>query len=224
MTGSVRVPPTMVGAMMATTAGATAATTAAAMAVAMAVGLPERSTRLDGPRISVRELRADDATACVDAALASRRLHGRWVRPPLTIDDFIARMQKRRLFTNSVSLVARRHDNHAVVGQFNLSEIIRGPLQQAFLGYYGFVPHTGAGYMREGMALVLSHAFVTLRLHRIEANVQPGNVRSVALVEASGFAREGYSERYLKIAGRWRDHERWAINTETWRAHRRASR
>ena len=182
------------------------------------------STRLDGARIYLRELRADDAVACVDAAHASRRLHGRWVQPPLTVDDFIARMQKRRLFTNSVSLVARRRDDDAVIGQFNLSEIIRGPLQQAFVGYYGFAPHTGAGYMREGMALLLSHVFATLKLHRIEANVQPKNTRSVSLVAASGFVREGYSERYLKIAGRWRDHERWAINTELWRAHRRASR
>lgn len=208
MTGSVRVLPTMMG----TVVGATT------------VALPERSTRLDGSRIYIRELRADDASACVHAARLSRRLHGRWVQPSLTVDEFIARMQKRKLFTNSASLVVRRHDDDAVIGQFNLSEIIRGSLQQAYLGYYGFVPHTGAGYMREAMALVLSRAFGTLKLHRIEANVQPENARSVALVEASGFVREGYSARYLKIAGRWRDHERWAINAETWRAHRRALR
>ena len=186
--------------------------------------MTERPTRFDGPRVYIRDLRVDDATTCVAAARASRRLHGRWVHPPLAGEDFIARMQKRRLFTNSASLIACRRDDDVVVGQFNLSDIIRGPLQQAFLGYYGFIPHIGAGYMREGMALVLSHAFGALALHRIEANVQPENVRSVALVAASGFVCEGYSERYLKIAGRWRDHERWAINTEAWRAHRRASR
>ncbi|MET0167931.1 MAG: GNAT family protein, partial [Vicinamibacterales bacterium] len=58
---------------------------------------------------------------------------------------------------------------------------------------------------------VIRHAFLSLKLHRLEANIQPGNTKSIALVRACGFAKEGYSLRYLKIGGRWRDHERWAI-------------
>jgi [ribosomal protein S5]-alanine N-acetyltransferase len=65
--------------------------------------------------------------------------------------------------------------------------------------------------MREGLRAVIRHAFTTLKLHRLDANVQPGNVASLALVKSCGFAREGYSTRYLKIGGRWRDHERWAV-------------
>jgi len=63
---------------------------------------------------------------------------------------------------------------------------------------------------------VLRHAFVMLRLHRVEANIQPGNRASIALAEGAGFRREGFSPRYLKIGGRWRDHERWAILAEEW--------
>ena len=179
------------------------------------------SVPLSSARVYLRELAAGDAPSFVAAALTSRRLHGRWVRPPLTVDEFLARMEKRRLAGNSASFLARRREDDAIVGFFNLSEIIRGPLQQAFLGYFGFVPRTGAGYMREGMMLTLAQAFQSLKLHRIEASIQPENARSLALVRATGFVREGHSERYLKIAGRWRDHERWAINAERWLVWRR---
>ena len=169
-----------------------------------------------GARIHLRELIEDDAATFVAAANASRRLHHPWVQPPLTIAEFASRMLKRRVLSNSLSLLALRSTDNALVGIFNLSEIIRGVLQQAFIGYYGFAPHTGQGYMREGMHLVVRHSFRVLKLHRIEANVQPANSQSIALVSACGFVREGFSARYLKIAGRWRDHERWAINAHDW--------
>ena len=53
------------------------------------------------------------------------------------------------------------------------------------------------------------HAFTNLRLHRVEANIQPDNEASRRVAVANGFRLEGYSPRYLKIGGRWRDHERW---------------
>jgi len=71
--------------------------------------------------------------------------------------------------------------------------------------------------MSEGLRLVLRHAFGTLGLHRLEANIQPENHDSVRLVRGAGFRREGFSPRYLKILGRWRDHERWAITAEAFR-------
>jgi ribosomal-protein-alanine N-acetyltransferase len=71
--------------------------------------------------------------------------------------------------------------------------------------------------MTEALQLILKYAFETLKLHRVEANIQPGNVASIALVKRAGFTQEGYSRRYLKISGRWRDHERWALIAEDWR-------
>jgi [ribosomal protein S5]-alanine N-acetyltransferase len=77
--------------------------------------------------------------------------------------------------------------------------------------------------MREGLALALDHAFSSLRLHRLEANIQPANTASIQLVKSLGFRLEGVSPRYLKIRGRWRDHERWAILREEWCARRKRS-
>ena len=98
-----------------------------------------------------------------------------------------------------------------LVGVVNLSEIVRGNFRSAYLGYYAFAPHHGQGLMAQGLALAIRDAFRRLRLHRVEANIQPGNKASLRLVRRLGFRREGYSARYLKIGGRWRDHERWAL-------------
>ena len=78
--------------------------------------------------------------------------------------------------------------------------------------------------MSEGLELTLRFEFRVLRLHRVEINIQPANARSIALVRGAGLTREGFSRRYVKIAGRWRDHERWALLAEDWRESRRRRR
>ena len=92
-----------------------------------------------------------------------------------------------------------------------------GNLRSAYLGYYAGASFIGQGHMSEGLRLVLRRAFGVLRLHRLEANIQPKNHASIRLVRRAGFRREGFSPRYLKILGRWRDHERWAITAEAFR-------
>jgi len=109
-------------------------------------------------------------------------------------------------------------DSGELAGVINVSEIVRGVFQSGYLGYYAFIPHAGQGHMTEGLALALRWVFGEMRLHRVEANIQPGNDASLALVRRLGFRREGLSPRYLKITGRWRDHERWAITAEDWRS------
>ena len=107
-------------------------------------------------------------------------------------------------------LVCTRGEND-IAGVVNISNIVMGVLRSGYLGYYAFAGFERRGLMREGIQAIIRHAFSKLKLHRLEANIQPANVASIALVRSCGFAREGYSRRYLKIGGRWRDHERWAI-------------
>jgi len=104
-----------------------------------------------------------------------------------------------------------RKDNAHIAGVINISNMVLGSFRSGYLGYYLFAGHERQGLMREGLQTVVRQAFSSLKLHRLEANIQPGNAASIALVQSCGFAKEGFSPRYLKIAGRWRDHERWAI-------------
>jgi ribosomal-protein-alanine N-acetyltransferase len=110
-------------------------------------------------------------------------------------------------------------EDQRIIGVCNLSQIFRGNLQQAFLGYWVGAAFSGRGYMTDALRLVLRYGFENLKLHRIEANIQPENGNSKRLVTRVGFRLEGFSARYLKVVGRWRDHERWAICREDWAGH-----
>jgi ribosomal-protein-alanine N-acetyltransferase len=133
-----------------------------------------------------------------------------------TVENEFREYLKRARRPNQESYFVVAADGGDLVGVINLNDIVRYAQQSAQLGYYAFVPHAGKGWMRAGLALVLSEAFGTLRLHRVEAHIQRANRRSVALVRSLGFRREGIAHGYLKIGRRWRDHERWALLAEEW--------
>ncbi len=173
-----------------------------------------------GERVFLRAPQADDYVEFRALMLASRRLHRGFASPPVEAEQF-ATLLKRCRQSNFESFFVCLNDDGALVGVFDLSEIVRGIFQSAYMGYYVGQPFAGRGLMTEAMRLVLRHTFEELKLHRVEANIQPHNAPSLALVRRAGFSREGFSRRYLKIDGRWRDHERWAILVEDWRAMRK---
>ena len=155
-------------------------------------------------------------TEFLAAVRKSRRLHGRWTSPPRSPAEFNAYLKRVRKKAHLGYWVVT--EDSELAGVINISEIVRGAFGSGYLGYYAFAPHHGQGYMTRGLAAVVADAFGVHRLHRLEANIQPGNGDSRALVQRLGFRLEGISLRYLKIAGRWRDHERWALTVEDWKA------
>jgi len=167
-------------------------------------------------QVFIRPPRPSDEKAYLAGVRASRTLHGPWVPLVASSVAYNQRLKYARSPRGASFFVFHR-ESKALVGVVDLSEIVRGCFQSAYLGYFVFQPHAGRGLMREGLAKVVEYVFETMRLHRLEANVQPGNAASISLVRALGFSKEGYSKRYLKIGGRWMDHERWAILVEDWR-------
>jgi ribosomal-protein-alanine N-acetyltransferase len=151
-----------------------------------------------------------DERVFLSAVRASRKLHQPWTAAPGTPTLFRAYIERMALPDNSAFLVCRR-DTGALVGTVNVTNMVLGPFRSGYLGFYAFAGHERQGLMRQGLRSVAGYAFKKLKLHRLEANIQPANAASIALVTSCGFTREGYSPRYLKIGGRWRDHERWAL-------------
>ncbi len=174
-----------------------------------------------GSVVYIRAPKPRDRDEFISLNRASIEFYKGLTSPTTTPQQFTTYLSRCKQNDFEGFLVCRIEDD-AIVGSIDLSQIFRGGFKSAYVGYQMGAPFAGRGYMTEAIQLVLSYAFNDLKLHRIEANIQPHNTASIALVKRAGFTNEGYSRRYLKICGRWRDHERWAILAEDWRAMKRA--
>src|SRR5437667_84363 len=171
-------------------------------------------TRNDGEaRVSLRPLGPDDQDEFIAQARASAGLHHPWFSMPTTPEDFRTYLARFSQPATEGFLVCLR-DGGAMAGMITIDSIIRGRFQSASVSYAAFTVAAGRSYMSEGLALVLRYAFCELRLHRLEANIQPANQASLRPVGRLGFRKEGYAPAMLFIDGAWRDHERWAITRE----------
>ncbi|KIF71149.1 acetyltransferase [Streptomyces sp. AcH 505] len=183
--------------------------------------MPETTTQLGaGPRAVIRPYRSEDAEEFTALARESKALHHPWLFPPDDAEAFATYVSR---FTGPSGaggpagvggaagyLVCSRSDGR-IAGYVNVNNIVRGAFRSGAIGYGAFAHAAGQGLMSEGLALVMRHAFGPLGLHRLEANIQPANTRSIAFVRRAGFRLEGYSPDFLYIHGAWRDHERWAV-------------
>ncbi|MEQ8349354.1 MAG: GNAT family protein [Sneathiellaceae bacterium] len=175
--------------------------------------------RLRGERVLLVRPTREDAGPLLALTLSNKDFYRPWVVPPYNARSFQQYLERIEAGRDVGFLVVDR-EQRQLQGVVNLNEVTRRGMDTASLGYYGRSEGQGTGLIREAVALVLGHAFGELELHRVEANIQPDNARSLALVSALGFRREGFSPRFMRIDGAWRDHERWALLTEDWRAGR----
>lgn len=102
----------------------------------------------------------------------------------------------------------------SLIGRIELSSIVRGPFQNAFLGYFIHHEYSGKGLMTEAVSRCIEIAFRELGLHRIQAAVMPVNKASAAVLEKCGFRQEGLAHRYLHINGNWEDHFYYAVTND----------
>ena len=174
-----------------------------------------------GPRVFLRHPRPEDRAAFADVVTASDAFLEPWepARPkggdPGGAKRFDRLLELRETPHGEKMFICRREDG-AFLGCININNLVRGVFESAALGYWIGAPFARRGYMADALQLALRRAFLHHALHRVEANIQPHNAPSIALVRRAGFEKEGYSRRYLKIAGRWADHERWALLAEDW--------
>ncbi|MEM9517723.1 MAG: GNAT family protein [Actinomycetota bacterium] len=169
------------------------------------------------PRVSLHHPGRADVDEFLAAVAASTELHHPWVFPADEPRRYLAYMRTRRRNDQWGALVRAVEDGR-LVGVININNIVRGSQRSGALGYYAFLGGEHRGLMTEALGQVLDLAFDRheLGLHRLEANIQPGNEPSQRLVQRLGFRHEGFSPAFLYIDGDWRDHDRWAITADMW--------
>ncbi|KUJ70863.1 acetyltransferase [Streptomyces albus subsp. albus] len=164
-------------------------------------------------RTAIRPIRRGDRAEFIRLARQSTALHHPWLFAATTEEAFEGYITQLERSEREGFLVCVRETDE-IAGFVNINNIVRGSFQCGAVGYGAFAPHAGRGHLTEGLELVMRYAFGPLGLHRLEANVQPGNLASTALVRRLGFRLEGHSPDFLFIDGAWRDHDRWAITAE----------
>ncbi len=185
-----------------------------------------RPLRADGRRVWVASATEADVDAYVRASERSRQRLLAW--NPVDPYGLPSLVRAASRYHRTLLIHARTPDgDHDLVGKVNVTNVVLGRALMGTLGYDAFDPYAGRGLFAEGLRLVVDLAFERaphgMGLQRLEANVQPGNVRSGAVLRALGFRHEGFSPAYLLLPGptgrdEWRDHDRYAVTAGEWPA------
>ncbi len=148
----------------------------------------------------------------------NREFHAPWdpIRPESyylhdSIQAMLCSQQEQIQQSKAYYWYVRTNENSDVIGFIGLTNIVYGAFLSCFLGYKMDGRCNGRGYMTEALSCVIAFAFEHCKLHRIEANVMPRNLASIRVLEKLGFVNEGFSESYLKIAGKWEGHCHFAL-------------
>lgn len=183
------------------------------MAFFRTVSFSETMPALAGDGIFLRPPQASDHGEWATLRETSRNFLTPW-EPTWPSDDLTRGAFRRRLKRYAddqrndlaYALMIFRSADNALVGGITLANIRRGVAQTGSIGYWIGEPFARNGYMTAAVRALIPFSFETLRLHRLEAACIPGNAASVALLERTGFTREGYARSYLCINGVWQDH------------------
>jgi [ribosomal protein S5]-alanine N-acetyltransferase len=180
-----------------------------------------RGKVLNNNNIILRYLEASDAESLLQLRKENRQFFQAFepirTESHFTYEEQLKEIQKATLDIEKDSSYIYgifHRETQQLVGRITLSGIVRGPFQNANLGYYLDKKYNGKGYVTEAVRIILDLAFDELQLHRVQAAVMPRNIASKRILEKTGFKKEGYSPRYLKINGSWEDHEIYAITKE----------
>lgn len=150
--------------------------------------------------LSLRFLSEEDLPAAYDI-FSHPEVMRYWSYPPWTersqAQEWLAHIREGYRTGNALQLAIERNADHALVGTCTLFQFHIAS-RRAEIGYALGRPYWGFGYMHHSLQALLSYAFQTLDLNRLEADIDPRNIASAKTLERLGFQKEGYlRERWI---------------------------
>lgn len=173
-------------------------------------------------RLILRRLKLEESDLLLDYLIRNKSFLEEWepIRDEkyYSIDSAINTIEKENIsFENKLSLCLYifNKDENKIIGKVSLTNIVFGPFQSCYLGYSLDKNENNRGKITEALKTLVEIAFQEYKLHRIEANIIPRNIRSKKVVTKLGFFEEGVSIKYLKINGKWEDHLHYVLLNKT---------
>jgi len=182
-----------------------------------------KQVELTTERLILKTLDEDFAFLVLDYYQRNKEHFKQWV--PDYGEEYFTLAHQQKLLGEYIKLMRKglmvklwlfeaENDGLKIIGDIAYTNIIRGPYQGCHLGYKMDKDYLRLGYMSEALKLTNQYVFQHLQLHRIEANIMPFNQNSIELIEKLGFKKEGFSDKYLKINGKWENHVRYGMINE----------
>jgi len=178
---------------------------------------------LTSDRITLRQINQKDAQALYSLRADSRVMQ--YIDRPLatSIDDaneFINKINNSLITGDGISWAISLKDDPVMIGNIGLWRIIKENYR-AEIGYMLHTAFQGKGIMQECFDLVLHYGFNDLKLHSIEANINPENLASMKLLEKNGFVREAYFKENFFYDGRFLDSAIYSLLEPAWKERRK---
>lgn len=173
---------------------------------------------LNGKHVSLRELRLSDA-ASLFSMLTTEEVARFISPPPSTIEGFerfIAWTLQQRSMGTYVCFAVTLEGTDTAIGIFQLRQLEPG-FGTAEWGFAIGSPYWGSGIFEEGAMLVLSFAFGTIGVHRLEARSAVRNGRGNGALRKLGAVQEGVLRKSFLRNGEYLDQHLWTILDDDWR-------
>ena len=181
----------------------------------------DRLPMLKGATVTLRELRASDA-APLHALLTAEEVSRFISPPPSTVagfERFIAWALRQRSVGAYVCFAVTIDGTDTAIGIFQLRQMDEG-FGTAEWGFALGSAYWGTGVFRESADLLLTFAFDTVGVHRLEARATVRNGRGNGALRKIGAVQEGILRRSFLRDGRYYDQVLWSVLAEDWRLQR----
>ena len=175
---------------------------------------------LAGATVTLRELRSSDA-ASLFALLTTEEVSRFISPPPSTVDGFekfIAWTLRQRTAGSYACFAVTIDATDTAIGIFQLRQLEPG-FGTAEWGFAIGSAYWGTGVFQEGAQLLVTFAFETVGVHRLEARAAVRNGRGNGALRKMGAVQEGLLRKSFQKDGEYLDQALWTILDEDWKAN-----